>query len=470
MSAQDAAPWLSWRGCAVSIGLAVLLSWPMLLVSAPLIYHDTIEYYESGARIAAQLLGFFGLEGPAEAASSEGAVRAFAYSAFLYFTAQTPLGLVLTTVLQGAMAIFACMAFVRPGLRTTPLEAGLAAVLIGGLSTLPWFVSYAMPDILGAILLVYYALLVRRIDDLGGWRQLALLALATFAVLCHYGHLPLAAGLAGVALLWRLASWRLTARVAALAVLPVALALSGNLFSSTVALEEASVAPKRLPILLARSLADGPARWYLDEACDTEPWAICEVFDEAPTSVNAFLWAEDGIKSATEEQVQRIRDEEAALVIAAFRAYPFAQIKALTWNTVLQTAAVGTDKIMPLLAGAENGTAAQFHTSVPAMHGSRALTVFDDVPKLGTAIAIIGLIVAFLRGWIDRPMFEIVAMVVIGLVANAAIFGGLSAPVDRYQSRVIWLLPVLFCLVTIERRRRWADEGSRFAGGGRGIA
>ncbi len=451
MSQSDVAPWLSWRGFAVSIGLAVLLSWPMLLVTAPLIYHDTIEYYESGARIAGQLLGFFGIEIAAEG-STEGAVRAFAYSAFLYFTAQTPLGLVLTTVLQGALAIFACMAFVRPGLRATPLEAAACALIVGALSTLPWFVSYAMPDILGAILLVYYALLLRRIDEFGVWRQLVLLALATFAVSCHYGHLPLAAGLAVVALLWRLITWRVTLRVVALALLPIVLTLSGNLFGSTVALEEASVAPKRLPILLARSLADGPARWYLDEACDTEPWAICEVFDEAPTSVNAFLWAEDGLRSATPEQEQRIREEELAVLFAAFRAYPVAQLHSLTFNALVQTVKVGTDKIMPYLPGAENDTAAPFHTSVPSKKDYWALTAFDNVAKIGTAIGIIGLIVAFLRGWIPRPMFEIIAMVVIGLVANAAIFGGLSAPVDRYQSRVIWLLPVLFCLVMLERR------------------
>ncbi len=48
---------------------------------------------------------------------------------------------------------------------------------------------------------------------------------------------------------------------------------------------------------------------------------------------------------------------------------------------------------------------------------------------------------------------EIIAVVLVGLVANAAIFGGLSAPVDRYQGRLIWTVPVLAVCFWLERRR-----------------
>jgi hypothetical protein len=38
-------------------------------------------------------------------------------------------------------------------------------------------------------------------------------------------------------------------------------------------------------------------------------------------------------------------------------------------------------------------------------------------------------------------------------MANAAIFGGLSAPVDRYQMRVIWIVPMVAALFWLSRRR-----------------
>jgi len=45
---------------------------------------------------------------------------------------------------------------------------------------------------------------------------------------------------------------------------------------------------------------------------------------------------------------------------------------------------------------------------------------------------------------------------IVGLLANAAIFGGLSAPVDRYQARVIWIVPLLAALFWLSRWRRSA--------------
>jgi hypothetical protein len=43
-------------------------------------------------------------------------------------------------------------------------------------------------------------------------------------------------------------------------------------------------------------------------------------------------------------------------------------------------------------------------------------------------------------------------VVVVGLAANATIFGGLSAPVDRYQMRVIWIVPMIAALFWLARR------------------
>ena len=42
---------------------------------------------------------------------------------------------------------------------------------------------------------------------------------------------------------------------------------------------------------------------------------------------------------------------------------------------------------------------------------------------------------------------------VAGLAINAAIFGGLSVPVDRYQGRVVWIIPALAALFWLNRRK-----------------
>ena len=46
-----------------------------------------------------------------------------------------------------------------------------------------------------------------------------------------------------------------------------------------------------------------------------------------------------------------------------------------------------------------------------------------------------------------------VRRVLIALLVNAAVYGGLSAPVDRYQSRLAWLIPALLALDLALRSR-----------------
>jgi hypothetical protein len=64
---------------------------------------------------------------------------------------------------------------------------------------------------------------------------------------------------------------------------------------SVAAYNEVSAVPKRFPTLLARSMADGPARWYLDEACPEAGYRICERIDALPRDLGGILWDEDGI-------------------------------------------------------------------------------------------------------------------------------------------------------------------------------
>ena len=50
---------------------------------------------------------------------------------------------------------------------------------------------------------------------------------------------------------------------------------------------------------------------------------------------------------------------------------------------------------------------------------------------------------------------RVILAMVLGLVCNAVVFGGLSAPVDRYQARVVWLVPaclVLLCAAIMARK------------------
>ena len=504
------APFLSPAGALLSLAAAVLLCWPMLTVTAPLVYFDTVSYFTNGDELWSRAFALIGAgqgdgagaaaaaasaQGGAQAAVQAGGAgsitfRSLAYAAFFYPAALTPLSLALVCILQTAMTLFVFLGLVPP-LTHAGHRAGLAGfALVGTLSTLPWFASYAMPDILGAILPVFFALALGRADGLGLGQKLVLLALATFAILSHYGHLPLAVALAGAAVLWRALQGRLTRAALVFCLLPVAAAFAFNFAASlavaalverapaqaaaapapgetlqrasprdpaTAAVNRASApagsetgasfAPNRVPVLLARSIDDGPARWYLEEECrEVDRFAICEVFDEIPDRVWKLLWADEGLRSATPDQMARVRSEELEIVLAAARRYPLEQAEALTRNTLHQTMLVGTGELLPFPGLAADEELAALAPKTADNERNGVLQLFDWITPIFTGLAFIVLAWRVATGRSQRILVEATLMTLLVLLVNALVYGGLSAPVDRYQSRLVWLIPALLAL------------------------
>ena len=85
------------------------------------------------------------------------------------------------------------------------------------------------------------------------------------------------------------------------------------------------------------------------------------------------------------------------------------------------------------------------------MTGVRA-TLLEAMGAVHLASYLAGAVLLALLVWRSPQAGGPVVVLVVGLLANAAIFGGLSAPVDRYQARVAWLVPLLALVLLIERR------------------
>ncbi len=460
------APLLSAQGIAVAVLFSVILCWPMLLVTAPLGYFDTLAYLHTGERavdlaISSIVASTPGTEAGAGSSAADDAasarqMRSFVYSTFLYLGSLGPGGLILATVVQTTATLMVAFAFftVRPPLASAVVGGGLLAAV----TTLPWFASYAMPDILAAALILFYALLVGGIGHIGiGWR-IMLAAIAAFATVSHYGHIPLAFGLMVSSVAICVMRRSLSASVLVLAVLPVALAVGLNLSASAVALDGPSVAPKRLPILLARSIDDGPAAWHLRDSCPEIGYAICGIFpDGVPDDMITFLWSEEGIRRASTDQLNAIRAEEGRILLNTLREYPVEQFSSFFRNVGLQLVTIGTDQVNPL---ARQDASGEFASTEGMRDAYPYLGHFDVIVLWGTfaATAIAGL--AWATGALPRGAGWALGMCVIGLFGNALIFGGLSVPADRYQSRVAWVLPALALVYWMDQRGRLASKGT----------
>ena len=64
------------------------------------------------------------------------------------------------------------------------------------------------------------------------------------------------------------------------------------------------------------------------------------------------------------------------------------------------------------------------------------------------------LIIGFLGGGVEKQThaFYAAIFVIILVAGNAFTLGALSGPADRYQSRVIWLVPLLACCFVLAPR------------------
>ena len=483
MSASAAAPPataeagpLSVRRVAWCLLIAAFLMWPMALVTAPIVYFDSYAYASAGRAALAMAADLLPLPQPSASAGGGGggggeaggggigALRSAAWSVSLALLGGMPWGAVALCVLQAAATLLVASALIPAGAiggaaRWAPALA--ATVLLTGL---PWYAAYAMPDLLGALVIAYYAVVAAAPRRLGAPASLALAALAAFAILGHYGHVPLAAGLAVVAavLRWR----RMDPAAAAMLAGPVLVAVLVNVATSAV-LERAgpgapapaaaegpvagpalpSAAPRRLPILLARSIEDGPALRHLREACAADLYATCDLFDPLPRSATALLWGPDGIRTLSAAEMAVLRAEEMRIVLGATRAYPAAQAGAFARNIGLQLVRVGVDEHF-----ADPPTPRGAGAAPPA-----ALALADRTIPLVTALAALALLWRAGTGRMDADLRPALWILAAGLVGNAVIYGGLSYPVDRYQGRIAWLIPALLALdLALGGRRRRA--------------
>ena len=220
---------------------------------------------------------------------------------------------------------------------------------------------------------------------------------------------------------------------------PLLLGVAVSLALNLAAFGGASLTGKRYPLTLARSVAEGPGKWYLEKNCGQLKYAICEVYPNGvPGTIGSFLWGPNGVKErATPQQMDRIRAEEAEVVLAATRAYPFEELKRLGGNfarqLVLFRPGVGLDARI-VLDQDENPVL------VPAQNDRTWVGVVGTLSIVGL-IAALGFL--FIRSRTIRILQPMTGLVLCGILMNDAICVYFSGVTDRYEARVIWLIPLL---------------------------
>jgi len=428
-----------------------MLAWPAFLNGFPLLYPDSMTYLWDGHVVARALFlhhftDYYG-------------VRSFFYSLGIlpFHWNISPWPVVALQCLLVAWIVWLLVrAFQARSVSSRRIVAPylILILFLSLLTSASWYASFIMPDILGPLAYLAIYLLAFARDTLSRAERWGLYLIAIWGITAHASHLLLAAGLWVLLVLFaafeRRPFWRrvrsLGEVAAIIAVAALAqMALHGYLYGKP------SLNGIRPPYLMARIVADGPGRWYLEKNCPRLQWAVCSHLSQFTDNPDDFLWETNGgYESASDAERTQMEQEEMPLVLATVRAYPLQQLSRSTadfWDQVLHFGVYGFDsndwmlqqfdEVLPRAKASYLGSR-QAHEALP-------LDLFTEIQwwTIVTSLAAITVLIPLLWRRHSPRLAGLTLVVIATVVANAGVTGVLSVVDDRYQCRVIWLLPLL---------------------------
>jgi hypothetical protein len=357
----------------------------------------------------------------------------------------------------------------------SPATHVLLCAVMAGLTTLPWFAATLMPDVFAGVAPLCLLLLGLARDRLSRAEAAWLTLLGAFAVAAHLSHLPTALALV---VFVALATRRVLPPLRT--ALPVAIAAGALVAANAWAFGKPTLSPHGAVFLLARLQADGPAAATIRLACPRAGWHLCGFAARMPMDSDHFLWSAEGPPNRRPNGTpipmgaMRLAPEASEIVARTLRERPGAVAAAMARNTLAQAQMVAVGDTLGnrhLAASARRAierlpprelaafdAGAQMRGDLPAI-AAPFLVPHRPVLLASLLLALAALALALWRG--DRTRAALVAGLLLAVAVNAFATGALSAPVDRYGARIIWLLPLAALLGLAPRTANALTDAER---------
>jgi hypothetical protein len=380
----------------------------------------------------------------------------------------------LSIAVQSLITAWIIWYFVSDFFSLTAASQVLSMALLLTLATsLPWFVGQLMPDIFTSLMILALTLLCFSRDTLTKLSRIILMMLVSAAVAVHQANLLLTVWMLPAFVLCALLGWRPSRRfLHGLVASGIALTLgAAGLVAANLVGGHFALSSNGSVFFMARLLEDGTALSYLEQACPQQRFAVCAHLDELKSyrpTINSFPGNRSDEVSLYNyflfygplQKLGGFRGEQAeagAIVANTLAMYPLAQSCAAVGNGWRQLFRFRTGDGLYAYPETEpvSSVIQKFGTSVydhyrqsKQIRGIFGFDWFDSLNRIHIAVVLVSfaiLIIGFLRrGFRKQTRASYAAIFVIILVAgNAFTLGALSGPYDRYQSRVIWLVPLL---------------------------
>ena len=441
---------------------AVLLCLPAFWNGFPLIFSDTVAHITSGIDLISPIDRpiFYGLF-----LISTNFYKFFWSSIFIQALLISYLYLKLGTVLF-------------PTLNKWTIYSAL--ILTAIFTNLPWFVDQLIPDIFSSILFLALIIFAVGRQILSKNEKMGLLGLVCICICMHSSNLPIAFLLIffiSLIMLFQevqfseIKIYFLTTILASM--IAIALLISSNIWSH----HGFTIAKTSKVFLLARMLEDETALDYLNKNCIQENYKTClslpilneakSIQDRANVNVkpeiknlisSSFLWG-GGVKAAG--GILEVNKEASEIILKSFLANPSRQLLLSLKNM--------SDQIITFKIGEQMGSYASnagfdklINASFPESYSSYInseqykgilekifpiLNLYYTYMIYLSSILWIYLIIRIRKTKESGNLVLLILTTIIFLAVNALVTGGMSGVFDRYQSRIIWLVPGLAFLI-----------------------
>jgi hypothetical protein len=446
------------RNSSLLSASAVLLAtifflWPAVYNGFPLLMADSMTYLADGIPVARAIF----LHRFSEYYGMRSLIYSLGILPFHWNVTPWPI-----TVFQSLLAAWVLWLVVRSFSTRHALRRYLIlAALLSAFTSIAWYTCFIMPDILGPLTYLAFFLLFFARDSLSRAERVGLGFIAWWGITAHSTHLLLAAALFVLLVLFALFERRPFLRsLPALGEIAAALALAALAQLALYAFLDGkpSLNGQRAPYLTARVIADGPGRWYLDSHCATEHWAACGHLANVTDDADSFIWGDNApFEIASDDEKSDYEAQDVPFFLATIRAYPRQQLERSATNFGQQLRAFGLYDF-----DSSEWTLGQFNATIPPSRSSyvRGREAHDALPldALTTlqfwTVIISLLIIAGLTPLLwrrhSRGLPGLALVVFSMVVLNAFLTGVLSIVDERYQCRVIWLIPLLAAVFVLD--------------------
>jgi hypothetical protein len=332
------------------------------------------------------------------------------------------------------------------------------------------YVSQIMPDIFTALMIlsIFLFLFYRKKSIIIN------ILIAIFIVFCtmtHYSNLAICTGLVFLLALTSLVSKNKLVKIQQVMWLALIIGFTW-IFSMTLNyLYDAGFKISRAPnvVLMARLQAIGLVSEYLNDQCGEKNIPLCKYKDEMPIYSFEFLWTNSPLYDKTPphniESVWLMKDKEYAPIIRDIMTSPkyLKRFVKISFSETLLQLTMFTIEDLPnsikdspvawTIDRHYEGDKEMYYKSQQAHYPYLHFGISSTIQAVSVIISLIGLIVILcirkLRRVIPPQYFLMLVVIIFGQLINAWVCSSFSTLVIRYQSRIIWLIPLAFIVLLI---------------------